>query len=102
MDEDKHIERQIELWIRCEQLLKPKMGQLPTFEMTTTIYEEVNKWLISDRIQEERRDSRTDKEKKEDEPATEKQLKFIKDLGGTIHDGMTKKEAHKVIEELRS
>lgn len=64
MDEDKHIERQVALWLRCEALIQKKIDQMPTFEMTDSIYHEVNKWLISDRIQTERKTAYNGKDKK--------------------------------------
>jgi len=101
MDDDKHIERQVSLWLRCEALMQSKLGQMPTFEMTNSIYHETNKWLISDRIQKEREGGRTDQESRDGEPATQKQLSYIKDLGGVVRDGMTKGEASTMIEALR-
>lgn len=55
MDEDRHIERQLSLWIRCEQLGKQKIGEDVPMSVTTEIYNQVNKWLLSDRITSEKK-----------------------------------------------
>lgn len=101
MDEDKHIERQTDLWIRCEQTVKRKLGEDAGFAEIKAIYKEVNKWLISDRIQKERKAGFGPAEDKGAEPASEKQISYIKDLHGTVTTGMTKAEASKLIEDLK-
>jgi len=101
MEEDKYITWQVQLLIRCKDELILRTGQEISLTAAVPVFEQVNKWLLSDRIQSERGKVRSDKETTMDEPATPAQIKFIKDLGGHVVDGMTKKQASQLIEDLK-
>jgi len=82
--------------------LKKITGQEARLETVLAVYEQVNKWLLSAKIQAERekiREKRNSDKDGKDAPPTRKQLRFIEDLGGDPKGFKTKREASAWIEK---
>lgn len=80
----------------------------PKTEVQIALFERAHAFIIHQNIAAERSGVPTRKEKpvrrhspESDELASDKQLKFIEDLGGVPDDKMSRKEASKYIEELK-
>lgn len=99
MDEDKYIEQQGELYVRVQQMVKRKICDPPTIEIINQIYDVVNRWMISDRIQKERAEHGKTQEESQAAAPTEKQLKYIESLGGDPAEFKTKDQASRWIEK---
>ena len=95
------IKEKIELYSEVKQQYIKKFDKDPRIDEITTIFDRVDHWLLSQQIQKERDGVPPSKEKKEGRPATEKQIKFILDLGGDPEWEGTSYEASKYIEELK-
>ena len=99
MDEDKYIDQYTEFYFRIHAKVKGRTGEEPDPNTVTGILGEVGRSIRQDKITKERQEVRADKEQREDEPATDKQLALILKLGGDGATTWTKKAASKWIEE---
>lgn len=91
----------MDLYQACEEEYIKRFGDPANVEIVTAVFIRAHTFKIHKNISAERKDIRSDKETKQNEPASQAQLNFIRDLGGMVTDGMSKTEAHRLIEALK-
>ncbi|GAH49369.1 unnamed protein product [marine sediment metagenome] len=94
-------ETTVEMWVLVNTKLIARQQDNLDPEIQATILSESMKLYMTHIINEKRTESTTPGSTSSGPKATEKQIAFIKDLGGTPTEGMTSFQASKLIEELK-
>lgn len=108
MNKQALAEDMVELWHEIKKAYVKRYSEDPTPTEHVALLEQAMKWRMTKDIQAQRSSVPSTKEKpvrphtpESDELISDKQLKFIEDLGGTPDKTMTRKQASKYIEELK-
>lgn len=94
-------EEAVSLWTCCESAYKNRYEKPPSDEVLLLLFDRAHHQLISKGIDEARQSVPSKQKEERAEPASDKQMQYIIDLGGDAHWTGTKKEASKYIEDLR-
>lgn len=85
----------------CKSKYTEMYSKAPTNELLVMMVDRAHHRLLSDSIQASRKSKPTAQKSMEPRMASQKQLDYIKDLGGHVTDNMTSAEASRMIEDLR-
>lgn len=86
----------------CRACYQKRYDEKPNDAILCMLTDRTCRQILSEEIQKQRGAVHPDKEKKEERPATDKQMSFIIDLGGDPHWTGTSFEASKEIERLKA
>jgi len=92
MNDQAVVIRLFDLWDACEKEYKARYGDAINMEIVTLIFDRAHHEIISKEIEKRRQEVRAQQEKDYDEPPTEKQIQYARDLGCKNPESMTRKE----------
>ena len=102
MDDTALVSRLFHLWSICEEEYQKRYEKAINVEVVKAIFERADHHIIAAQIQKERSGVRAQQEKQQDEPPTEKQIQYARDLGCENPENMTRKELSDWIDEHKS
>jgi len=95
-------EEMVTIMSLCSASYQKRYDEKPSDAILCMLTDRCHRQLISNDIQKQRSSVGADKEKKEGTPASDRQMKFIIDLGGDPHWTGTSYEASKYIDKLKA
>lgn len=101
MEQDKWIEYAVEMYKRTKTILKTRGAYEPEDKEVISVFEQACSFDRGERAGQQRKDEHAAREQKQEEPASEKQLRYIDDLGGDSTTIATKKQAMDEIDRLK-
>jgi len=99
MDQDKWIDYAIEVYRKTRNVLEGSAKYKVSEASIISVFEQACSFDRGERAGQQRKDERIDREKKQEEPPTEKQLRYIKLLDGDPDSFSTKKQASEWIDK---
>jgi len=94
-------EKTVEMWVLVKAKLIARSQQDIDPQIQATIISEAMKLYMTNIINEARSGDKPAEKQQEAKPASQKQLDYIKDLGGDVSCVKTSVEASKYIEDLK-
>ena len=101
-EQDKWIDYAATMYKRTKTTLEKTLTYAPEDKEIISVFEQACSFDRGERAGQQRIDERKAKEQSQEQPPTEKQLKYIEDLGGDPDSVATKKAAGELIEKLRN
>jgi hypothetical protein len=94
---DARVEVEADLFLRVKDALAARIKSPCPVEIQVAVYTAVHNWQMNEAINRQQNDRYAKKQERQEEPPTEKQIKYAEDLGITVTPGMTKKQLSELI-----
>ena len=88
---------QVDLWELCSVALSKRLKAPIPIEAKMAVFNSVHTWQITHYIDKQRETQFQQRQERAEEPPSDKQISYAKDLGIVIPEGCTKKELSKLI-----
>lgn len=102
LESDKWIDYAASMYKRTKETLEKSLNYKPDDHEIISVFEQACSFDRGERAGQQRIDDRKAKEQQQEQPPSEKQLKYIEDLGGDPDTVATKKAAGELIEKLKN
>ena len=91
------VEVQADLWETCSVALSKRLKAPIPIEAKIAVFTAVHNWQMNEAINRQQNERYAKKQERAEEPPSDKQISYAKDLGIVIPEGCTKKELSKLI-----